>query len=295
MNEYPHIRSEFSGPQFSCCRCGNSVVCWPDTTAVPPQTWGSACPAAMRERIAALETERDKAQEDVSAATMAAAVGEAVTAALNGELVSDFMQSFGPVMEAQTIRSLLDLERRDTAVLWRTVKDACGWLHVTDDDESDWPKLPEYARRAVEEVARITAERESVEPLLADVRRLGDVVAEVALANPSLRDVVACNSVCDIAERMICRLIAELAEARKVGPRWVRSEDVGETPEEWRLTIGGRLCVPDAKIVRPAGMPPVVWILGRSFGTLHEAARAVCERLGLPLITEGLPKENADV
>lgn len=56
MNLYPHIRSEFSGAQFSVCRCGNSVVCWPDTTSVPPQTWGSACPAALRERIAALES-----------------------------------------------------------------------------------------------------------------------------------------------------------------------------------------------------------------------------------------------
>lgn len=50
--DYSHRRSEFSGAQFSCCRCGNSVVCWPDTTSVPPQEWGADCPAALRERIA---------------------------------------------------------------------------------------------------------------------------------------------------------------------------------------------------------------------------------------------------
>lgn len=51
---YPHRRSEVSGPQFSNCRCGNCVVCWPDVTAVPPLKWGANCPAAMREEIANL-------------------------------------------------------------------------------------------------------------------------------------------------------------------------------------------------------------------------------------------------
>ena len=54
---YPHRRSEFSGPQFSNCRCGNSVVCWPDVTSVPPLEWGANCPAAMREEIAALRAQ----------------------------------------------------------------------------------------------------------------------------------------------------------------------------------------------------------------------------------------------
>lgn len=56
---YPHVRSEFSGAQFSTCRCGNSVVCWPDTTAVPPGTWGANCHAALREALAASDAKID--------------------------------------------------------------------------------------------------------------------------------------------------------------------------------------------------------------------------------------------
>lgn len=166
---------------------------------------------------------------------------------------------------------------------------------------------PKSLRHALAVADQLAGE---VAQLRAEALRLDEYLSGLTRDFRDLREfVVPGESACVSAERMLRRLVAErarltlcnmglegkakrlegeLAEARKVGPRWERSEAVGETPEEWRLTIGGRLCVPDAKIVRPAGMPPVVWILGRSFGTLHEAARAVCTRLGLPLITEGL-------
>ena len=88
---------------------------------------------------------------DLAEAVMSAAIGEAVVSAFRGEEVSDFMQSFGPVMEAQNIGYTVRLLEGDRDALWRVVKDACGWLRVTDDDEKDWPKLPAYAKRIIEE------------------------------------------------------------------------------------------------------------------------------------------------
>ena len=66
---YPHRRSEFSSPQFSNCRCGNSVVCWPDVTSVPPTEWGSSCPAAMREEIGRLQGELAAAKATIARLT----------------------------------------------------------------------------------------------------------------------------------------------------------------------------------------------------------------------------------
>lgn len=107
---------------MTCPTCGNAHS-------------GECSVAALKARIAALETE-------ASEAAMAAAVGEAVVATLRGEEVSDFMQSFGPVMEAQTVAHTNALLHGDVEAQRRVIVDACAHLRVTDDDEADWPKLP---------------------------------------------------------------------------------------------------------------------------------------------------------
>lgn len=63
---YPHVRLPSTGPVFLAhCRCG-AGLCMPQMSEHPPYTpapesWGSDCSSALRERIGELETERDAA------------------------------------------------------------------------------------------------------------------------------------------------------------------------------------------------------------------------------------------
>jgi len=82
------------------------IGCDPKT---PPETHGTACIFSMEPKLLA-RIESDRAtiaelREKLSSAVEAAAVGEAVIAAVRGEPVSDFAESFGPVREAMELRA----------------------------------------------------------------------------------------------------------------------------------------------------------------------------------------------
>ncbi len=173
---YPHRRDASSTNSRSICVCGDVTL-----RGYTPDEWGSDCPLALREALSAAEKERDDA-------VMAAAVGEAVIAAMHNEPVSDFMQSFGPVMEAQMMGHTIALLRADNEALWRVVKDACAYLRVTDDDENDWPKLAAYADAIVKErnelratLARLQTPASGLPPV---GTRWGDIPDEVRARLP---------------------------------------------------------------------------------------------------------------
>lgn len=178
--------------------------------ATPKQTvsrkLSALCGDVVAERAAAI-AERDNA-------VMSAAVGEAVVAALHGEEVSDFMQSFGPVMEAQTIGHTARLLQADRDALWRAIKDACGWLRVTDDAEEDWPKLPEYAKQIVSERDALAEREAATNAWLAEVGHLSLAAVGAELAH--LRE----------REARLTRILAcERGEWAPEGWKWRRIRD----------------------------------------------------------------------
>lgn len=79
------------------------------------------------------------------------------------------------------------------------------------------------------------------------------------------------------------RLTAERDEARKLAPRWVERSDIAGC---YRLCVG-RNALP-ASQVSAVGARSFDAATGKGYDSLPEAARAVCARLGLPVILEGL-------
>ena len=137
---------------MTCPTCGNAHS-------------GDCTPAALKARIGALQAEAGEA-------AMVAAVGESVVAALRGEDVSDFMQSFSPVMEAQTMAHTIALLQGDLEAQRRVIVDACAYLRVTDDDEADWPKLPGAVLQLTEERDALRAQLAEAEATIARLNRL---------------------------------------------------------------------------------------------------------------------------
>lgn len=135
------------------------------------------------------------------------------------------------------------------------------------------------------EVARLTAEREGLGSRLLFSQRGALDWAGVPTVSPEGAPVSDGWRAAWAAE--------EVVRLRAVAPRWV-GKDYDKGPRLWRLFVGP-VALLDSGILTATDRLPVMTVDAEPFPTLHEAARAVCERLGLPLITEGLPKENADV
>lgn len=138
----------------------------------PPEPMTAAELAA---RLAEVERERDEARAKVqslnaelSEAVQAAAIGEAVIAALHGEEVSEFMASMWPVAEAQSLHHTIALLQGDVTACMGVIKAACEPLRLLEDDEADWPKLAAAVARVVAERDEARAERDAARRLLGE-------------------------------------------------------------------------------------------------------------------------------
>ena len=186
----------------------------------------------LTEALSAAEKERDDA-------VMAAAVGEAVIAAMHNEPVSDFMQSFGPVMEAQMMGHTIALLRADNEALWRVVKDACAYLRVTDDDENDWPKLPAYADAIVRERDELRAQLADIAAMAVGLSLLEEEIDSLRKERDTLQGAVDLHVQNHLAQQVeIARLTSALARLQTptsdlppIGTRW------GDIPDEVRARL----------------------------------------------------------
>jgi hypothetical protein len=139
--------------------------------------------AKERERA---ERERDEARAALSAAVEAAAVGEAVIAAVQGEDPGDFMLSFGPVMEAQMLRAEVELLRGELVA----VNTAEGLANVREQIRAECDAELQAVTRERDE-ARAQLRGVGVEEYLAakaEVARLRAEVERLRAEHDQLRE-----------------------------------------------------------------------------------------------------------
>lgn len=109
----------------------------------------------LQSEVQRLNTEIAEERRKASDAIQVAAIAETMIAALDGDPISDFMSSFGPVQRILNLQEMCKLLQGDVEAQRRVIMDACAHLRVTDDDEADWPKLAMSCASIVEERDRL--------------------------------------------------------------------------------------------------------------------------------------------